>query len=76
MSCKNCKSERIISVSGKTADLFSAETSDGSYHGQVPRELEIGGGDYMQFSYCANCGCIQGDFPIDEEILNDFIQQG
>ena len=26
--------------------------------------LGIGGGDYIEFSYCGDCGQIQGDFPL------------
>jgi hypothetical protein len=28
--------------------------------------MGIGGGDYVAFSYCLDCGQIQGDFPLPE----------
>ncbi len=61
-----CKCERIISVSGKTSDLCHVTLPDGSEEdGYVPENLNIGGGDYLEFDYCADCGKIQGNFPIN-----------
>ena len=71
MSCKNihCKEPRILSVSAKCNDMFTAtDFSDKSdYDGYVPRNIGIGGGDYISFRYCLSCGTIQSnEFPIDE----------
>ena len=27
--------------------------------------MGIGGGDYIEFAYCLDCGQIQKDFPVD-----------
>ncbi len=35
--------------------------SGGDY---VPRGMGIGGGDYVEFSWCLECGQIQGKFPL------------
>jgi hypothetical protein len=32
----------------------------------VPDNLGIGGSDYMEFSYCLECGQIQDTFPVDD----------
>jgi hypothetical protein len=32
----------------------------------VPRYLGLGGGDYVKFEFCLECGRIQGDFPMEE----------
>jgi len=32
--------------------------------GYVPSGICIGGGDYMSFAYCLECGMIQDDFPV------------
>jgi len=63
--CK-CGSKRIAKVMGKTSDLCEYTKPDGSRsHGYVPYEKGIGGGDYLNFSYCLDCGRIQSDeFPI------------
>ena len=56
---------RIISVCGKTSDLCHVTFPDGSEEdGYVPEDIGIGGGDYIKFSYCADCGKVQGDFPV------------
>jgi hypothetical protein len=28
--------------------------------------MGIGGGDYVEFDYCLNCGQIQGQFPLNK----------
>lgn len=63
-NCQVCASSRIITVSGKCSDLFSAGHQGKEYDGYVPSNLEIGGGDYMEFDYCLDCGRIQGQFPV------------
>lgn len=66
MSCQQCNSERIFSVTGKTSDLCFVGYDDGSEHdGYVPHDIGIGGGDCIQFAYCAECGQIQGQFPVE-----------
>lgn len=30
----------------------------------APEDMNIGGGDYVDFSYCLDCGTIVGDFPL------------
>lgn len=65
MGCMSCHSERIISVMGKCSDLCHITYPHGHEHdGYVPDDLNIGGGDYMEFNFCADCGKIQGEFPI------------
>lgn len=31
--------------------------------GYVPSDMGIGGGDYIEFEWCLDCGQIQGTFP-------------
>ena len=65
MTCKNCKSTRVASVSAKCSDCCSVIYDDGySEEGYVPRDIGIGGGDYLEFKYCLDCGMIQDDFPL------------
>lgn len=72
MSCRECQSDRIVSVMGHCVDRFTAETNGKEYGpGYVPRDLNIGGGDDMEFEYCLDCGMIQDDFPIHPECFED-----
>lgn len=64
--CFKCESERILRVSGKCSDLVSVEMDDREYGGYVPEDVGIGGGDYIEFSYCLDCGQIQDSFPVDD----------
>jgi len=69
MICDKCQSERITSVSGKCSDLCSMEYKGKEHNGYVPYDMGIGGGDYIEFQYCLNCGKIQGTFPIEKNEL-------
>jgi hypothetical protein len=42
-----------------------------AFDGYVPTQLQIGNGDYIRFAYCADCGCIQGRFPISNEDIEE-----
>jgi len=73
VTCKNCDSEKIIDVSGKCSDRFNAclQNKDLVENDYVDSNLGIGEGDYMEFEYCANCGMIQGKFPLDLSEFED-----
>lgn len=64
--CQRCgRTERLAFVSGKVGDMccfVSNELYKPSYY--VPVKMGIGGGSYITFTYCLDCGQIQGDFPI------------
>lgn len=64
MSCRNCKSERIANVCSKANDLQTVTIGGKEHQDYLPRDLGIGGGDYVQFQYCLDCGAIQGTFPL------------
>jgi hypothetical protein len=70
MKC-TCGSERILSVSGKVSDMCDVHIGDISHDGYVPSGLNIGGGDYLEFSVCLDCGKQQGTFPVTEEAVNE-----
>ena len=64
MKCQACKSDRIIHMYGKVSDLCVVTIGENEHDGNVPNDLGVGGGDDIEFSYCADCGQIQGDFPL------------
>ena len=73
MSCE-CGSERIISLSGKTSDLANTSYNEFQKDGYVPYDLGIGGGDYIEFEFCADCGKIQDFHSLtDEEIASAIV---
>jgi len=64
--CRKCRNNRIATISAKCSDLCNVSIipAKKSHTGYVPDSLGIGGGDYVEFSYCLDCGQMQGDFPI------------
>jgi hypothetical protein len=64
MSCLNCESKRVASVSAKCEDLCRVTLDEAEVDGYVPEDMGIGDGDYIAFDYCLDCGQIQGDFPL------------
>lgn len=70
MPCK-CGSERLVEVAGKTSDLCSLMYKGVNREGYLPSGIGIGGGDYMEFTYCLDCGTIQGKFPISYDATNE-----
>ena len=70
MECDSCESGRVASLSGKCSDMFGLDMGDLTVENDyVPGDFGIGGGDYIQFAYCLDCGKIQGDFPLEETEL-------
>ena len=66
MLCDKCSSNRVMEIQGKCSDMFELYYKDYEHLGYVKDELNIGCGDYIELSYCLDCGKIQGKFPINE----------
>ena len=67
--CDRCNSERILSVTGKVWNLCSGEFEGKNFEGYAPYGVHLGGGDYLEFDLCLECGKIQGEFPAIMEEL-------
>jgi hypothetical protein len=64
VACNSCKSNRVPNVSGKMSDMCSVNLNGKYKNGYVPSDFNIGGGDYIDFAFCLDCGKIQGNFPL------------
>lgn len=53
----------MVSLSAKCSDLCFIEYRKKRDEGYVPKDMGIGGGDYIDFRYYLECGQIQGDWP-------------
>jgi len=62
--CQSCKSERIIFIQGIVNECCMVTIGENEHDGYVPSDLGIGGGDDIKLEYCADCGQLQGDFPL------------
>jgi len=71
MSCIKCNSERIMSIQAHCSDLFCMDYKGKELisSGYVPYEIGIGGGDDVILDICADCGQVQGEYPIKEELF-------
>ncbi len=77
--CQTCKSVALASMWVKCSDGFNFKSDDiGEYEGYVPSGIGIdrkgGAGDYVGFTYCLDCGQIQGEFPVSLEGLKRKIE--
>ncbi len=59
--CHQCKTHSVVSIVAKCDDRCQVEYNDKQIHGYVPREIGIGGGDYIRISYCHICMRIQSE---------------
>ena len=75
MNCDKCNSDRIVNIDSKCSDCCFLSYKEYENDGYVPDEIGIGGGDYVAFSFCLDCGKIQGDFPVDDNSLMEFIKE-
>ena len=60
MNCIMCDSERIIEISAKCSDLCTLQYKNAEYNGEVPSDINIGSGDYIEVDICLECGHAQG----------------
>lgn len=58
-------------VSGKVSDMCDVQTPGAMHCGYVPSGLNIGSGDYLEFSVCLDCGKHQGNFPVTEDAVTE-----
>jgi hypothetical protein len=69
MACQKCEGERIVNINAKCSDLCFASIGDKEKDGYVPDDMGVGGGDYVEFSMCLECGQVQGNFPLPKSRL-------
>jgi hypothetical protein len=69
MTC-TCEPKRIASINAKCSDLCYIRIGQSEHDGYVPDDMGIGGGDYINFDLCLECGKIQGKFPVITELEN------
>jgi hypothetical protein len=61
--CKTCGKDEVMTVDAKCSDLCFITYKGFEKDGYVPKDLGIGGGDYVRFSLCIACGQVQDIFP-------------
>ncbi len=62
--CARCASTRILYAGGKVSDMSFGNVGERKWDGYVPRDLGIGGGDYLEIAICLDCGQAEGEWPL------------
>jgi hypothetical protein len=76
MTCRGCGNNRIAVVSAKASDMCFYRVGDQERELYTPGSVGLGGGDYVEFNYCLDCGCIQSDdFPVSQETVDDVFHE-
>jgi hypothetical protein len=72
MSCNRCDTTQpMVTVTAKCSDCCSVGYGPHGHDGYVPRDIGIGGGDYIEFTYCPACGTIQDFIPVpNQQVLH------
>ena len=65
-TCQRCNSSRVAHVNGKVSDMCYIQIDDMEHDGYVPHGSPIGGGDYLEFEVCLDCGQMQGTWPAQQ----------
>jgi hypothetical protein len=76
MNLTCCEKPIVIVFQAKCSDMCAVDIVEPStektlamHEGYVPNDLGVGGGDYVGFDYCGNCGKIIGEFPLDMDAV-------
>jgi hypothetical protein len=64
VACQRCGSHRVADAGGKCSDMSHFSLGDIDHNGYMPDEVGLGGGDYIEITYCLDCGQLQGKFPL------------
>ena len=80
-TCSRCQSTRIARVTAKCSDLCYVKIEGvGEHDGYAPTDMGIGTkdtcGDYVEFSWCLDCGQIQGRWPVKQTEIEKAAKKG
>lgn len=75
MGC-HCGSDRVLQISAKCNDMCSLNFKGVEHNDYVPRDLPIGGGDYIELDICLSCGKVQGISNVeDPDFYTDQVEE-
>lgn len=66
MFCPKCMTSRVAVIDAKCSDCCSVSVEGKQQFGYVPRDMNIGGGDYIHLTLCLKCGFVVGEWPLPE----------
>ena len=57
--------------SAKCSDMFNCNIGNREHNGYVPKDIGLGGSDYVEIDYCLECGQIQGNWPLEKAKIEE-----
>jgi hypothetical protein len=75
LMCQRCKSLRVATVNAKCSDQFDMNIEGHNHYGYVPSDFGIRGGDYINFTYCLDCGQMNGTWPLPQTMIEEEISE-
>ena len=71
MNCIRCESKRILTINAKSSDLNThfIEHLDHEHDGHNPEIPGVCDGDYINLTFCLDCGQIQDFKSLDDDEL-------
>jgi len=70
MKCQRCESTAVADITAKCSDCCFVRLGEKERQGYLSTGLGVGGGDYVEFTWCLHCGQIQGRaFPVLREAI-------
>lgn len=79
-TCSRCNSTRIASINAKCSDLCWANVQGaGENVGYVPTDMGVcvdNDNDYVEFSWCLDCGQIKGRWPVKQTEIEKAAKKG
>ncbi len=64
--CFKCGSNRLFHIWTQADDHHVVRFKQYEHCDYLPEDMGIGGGSHSQFTYCGDCGQIQGKWPLVE----------
>jgi hypothetical protein len=58
----------LIGRPSKWGNPFVIGRGGHTHDGYMPDDVDLGGGDYVRFTVCLNCGQVQGEWPLPPAI--------
>lgn len=72
MLCIHCGNMRLAHIDAKVTS-FNLRVDSRGIVGDIPSALGIGGGDYLTFAFCLECGRIQSEYPLGQLMVNEIL---
>ena len=74
-SCQRCNSVRLVSITASDSEEIQIEYRGTECEKYAPDGIGIADCDALEFTYCVNCGQIQGIFPVSDDDVREAMKE-